>query len=463
MPDITALPYTISSSGTYDVTADLTAAGTAITLNADNVVIRGQGGVRKTITYADSAGGHGVVAAGNRTNITIEDLNFVKGAFEPTNVSGDQSDGVRFALNFTNLLIQRCGFTVGRGGTVGSTGTCHGVRLNGFTLTTCSLTIDACDFSLVGVSATDNSAGRCLSIDGSAAARIAGEVKNCTFTLNNFKSLPGGYPSILYVDVQNTAYTFTMHDCTATIGSTADTAQGVTTWNTTFFEFYRWTINCAGAQSRPVIFNGTSNDNIFRDSVVTMTNTTEATQSSGLRTRYYAKRNQFYRNTIDCSASTRSYCIYAGGQETTTGFEPSEANVWRDNVFKGSTTLETVRVFEGSLNDWFYYNTWQNNTPGQTTRDLFIGTTNATNGNVSGLKFAYERGINKVEGTQGVGTTVEVTFCNCDHRNGTDMAAGDIVIAGATVTVTNVAGACMVGPPPAAGGGLSGLSGLTCP
>jgi len=75
--DITSLPYTISSPGTYEIAANLsTSSSPAITIDASNVTLQGKNGTNYRVTYN---GGKGIEIDSGKDDITIQDFELYQG------------------------------------------------------------------------------------------------------------------------------------------------------------------------------------------------------------------------------------------------------------------------------------------------------------------------------------------------------------------------------------------------
>lgn len=125
---ITAVPFTITKSGTYTLKADLTLAGvaeTAITVNASNVLIDLK---NNTLSSTSSAGSTiGILLSGTANNLTIQG-GTISGFVTGIEITGTQQlvQNLRLVNNSVGVaiftggqsVIQNC-LIVGRGTTAG--------------------------------------------------------------------------------------------------------------------------------------------------------------------------------------------------------------------------------------------------------------------------------------------------------------------------------------------------------
>jgi parallel beta-helix repeat protein len=103
--------YTISSPGVYDLTGNISAVGTGLTNNADNVIVYGHG---YTVFYENSGWGCGFLGISTHTNVTLRDINFVC-------ANGSYTDGSAIYCTAINKMsIINC---------TGSTSAGHGIAL----------------------------------------------------------------------------------------------------------------------------------------------------------------------------------------------------------------------------------------------------------------------------------------------------------------------------------------------
>ncbi|MFH1917685.1 MAG: right-handed parallel beta-helix repeat-containing protein, partial [Nanoarchaeota archaeon] len=108
---------TISSSGTYTLTADVSSAGTCFTIGADDVVLDCNG---FTINYSQSSYGHGV-AASSKDNLTIKNCVIVYGGSATANNYGVYFEVIGNGTIYNNSI------------TTGGTGNNNGIRISSTT------------------------------------------------------------------------------------------------------------------------------------------------------------------------------------------------------------------------------------------------------------------------------------------------------------------------------------------
>ena len=121
---------TLSSSGTYTLTANVSSTGTCFTISSDDIILDGAG---YTINYSKISTGYGIYNSGGYDNITIKNLNIVQ-----DNLSVSNSYGIRTS-GMLNSIIQNITITTygsgGRGIYVAGTSDSNNITNNTITTT----------------------------------------------------------------------------------------------------------------------------------------------------------------------------------------------------------------------------------------------------------------------------------------------------------------------------------------
>jgi hypothetical protein len=131
---ISSLPYTIKSSGYYEVVNNLSiSAGIGITIDADNVTLYGAGG-GKTITYAKSGKGIGIMVEYGVSNLTIYNLTLTQSSAHDKSVAIDGGPVTKTIIRDSTINIKSAVDRVVKGISVKAADTSSYIQNNVFNI-----------------------------------------------------------------------------------------------------------------------------------------------------------------------------------------------------------------------------------------------------------------------------------------------------------------------------------------
>ncbi|MDA8324835.1 MAG: hypothetical protein M0033_01320 [Nitrospiraceae bacterium] len=418
---ISSLPYNRNIPGeTYVLGANLSAAGTAITVSADNIVLDGQG---HTLTYGTSQAGFGIDTGYTHiSGLEIKNFNIVQGAYEP--LTNEHAHAIRMVgSNVTGINIHNNTITLTHGGAYSGAFT-YGVDIEDFTAPMTAV-INSNIFNMTGTSA-ERGVNTGPNSGYMQAATVT--VENNTFNMHGLLSSPAGYPTAIVAGLGggNGAYNPNgveiIHNNTINMDSNCDTAQGMGAGSDIAYN----TINVSGAHSRGIVMDHAQYTKIYMNTIKMTCANAANDYSSGIRVRFAANKNEIFRNTIDASGCTGAggcFPLRVGGADTYGDMNTPAYNSFHDNVISinASTASEAIRLEDGSANSTFYRNTI-NATGGYAIYVTNSGQNSQNNNYITDPTFSYEniRGGSIYVSSAIAGGISGLVFCN-DGITGSDI------------------------------------------
>lgn len=395
--DITSLPFTCSTAGeTYVVSSNLTLnSGDAITVTADNVVINGN---NKTVTYAVTGQGYGILINTTVTSIEIYNLALTQGGYDPA--AGQRVHGIYRNGNISGVKIHDNTINIAKSGAVADA--------FGYAIYLANIANPSIGNAIYSntITATGMSGGRGISISAQGTGSFSGFIDSNTITLSNMTSVPAGYPSAIFIsDVPGT---LNIYSNSITIDSGSSVAQGIAFWNTDNSVVRNNTISMAGKGSRAILINGgASNNEVYLNTITITSQNGVGEISSGIRVRFGSNSNNIYRNIITATGAINGFPIRYG--------EDSGSGIPTGNVFHHNTLSSNSRVvsIEGACTNTDFYANIITNTNTVSGYAIYIY---GHNGEVvNDLVFSHETITGKtvrIIGISGETGTVGVSFCS---------------------------------------------------
>lgn len=397
--DITILPFTCSTAGeTYVVSSNLTLnSGDAITVTADNVIINGNG---KTVTYAVTGAGYGVLINTTVTSIEIYNLTLTQGGYDP--LAGERVHGIYRNGNISGVKLHDNTISIAKTGAVANA---YGYAINLANLVNNSIgnSIYSNTINVTGVSG-----GRGISVEISGAGKFSGSMYGNTITISNLTSVPASYPRAISLGNGSASAGVSIYSNTVTVDSGSSIAQGISLWASDNNIIRSNTVNLAGLNSRAILIDGASDSNEIYLNTVNLTSANGASEhSAGVRIRYGSSNNKVYRNIITATpASANCFPIRHGGYSVAEG--TPTGNVFHHNTLSGGSNV--IYIEGGSANTRFYGNTIANTGGGNA-----INVYGATGDYSDDLAFSYETitgpATVRFAGMAGQPTSTNFVFC----------------------------------------------------
>lgn len=312
------IPYTISSSGTYEITEDITYSGAspAITVSAANAIIRGKGGVSRAITVS---GNDAIYSGNNYAGLEVYDLTIaMNGAYDCihlTNGTGSKS----VTIHDVDMNISL------------NSGEANGIWFDGGSATLTG-SIYNCEITFSGKYSGTNRSSGIVGTGPSSSSNSRFEIHSNVITITGHQTNGIRFYGGNYYIIRNN---------TVTANSSSDNVKGIQ------------------------IDGGASFCKIHSNSINIRSNDTTA-NSYGLRVRFGASSNEIYSNTVNVADSTGSYAAYGislGGDEGT----ECNGNLIHNNTITGAGSNIPVSLYnssgDGTGND-FYCNVITNSGEG---------------------------------------------------------------------------------------------------
>lgn len=397
--NITNLPFTCSTPGeTYVVSSNLTLnSGDAITVTADNVVINGN---NKTVTYAVTGQGYGILINTTVTGIEIYNLTLTQGGYDP--LAGERVHGIYRNGNSSGVKIHNNTISIAKTGAVGNA--------YGYAIYLSSIANNSTGNAIYSntITVTGTSAGRGISAEISGAGKFSGSIYGNTVTISNLTSAPAGYPRAIYLENGSASAGVSIYSNTVTVDSGSSIAQGITLLNADNNIVRGNTVNLAGLNSRAILIDYRADSNEVYLNTINLTSANGVSEhSAGVRIRYGSSNNKVYRNIITATpASVNCFPIRHGGYVASEG--TPTGNVFHHNTLSGGTNV--IYIEGGSANTRFYGNTIANTGGGNA-----INVYGATGDYSDDLAFSYETitgpATVRFAGMAGQPTSTNFVFC----------------------------------------------------
>jgi hypothetical protein len=410
---ISRLPYTISSSGSYQISSDLSVnSGAGITISASNVVLYGaNSGTR--IEYSKSGKGYGIDIKSGKSNIEIYnlDLKQVSSYDGSASVNGGAASGVD---------IHDCKFTIKSG--TGAVATAIGLKVSDS-----SSQVRNCTFNISGVDR----------FYGFKPYVGAWKIHDNTFTVSNHvRNGYNPYPFVVYASSNMEIY-----DNDFNIDG--QVINGIAAYNRDNVKVHDNVINYASDKGGRMIFpdGGSSNWEIY-DNQITVNSQTGDTQYI-IRVRGIdggaSNNTKIRRNTVDASnASGPIYLLSLGDNYAITG------TVIAENYFKGKYS---IFQWYGTANSTdIYCNTIVHT--GTSGYPFYIGSRSPSDTNIFNNTLSTNRSDGALIYTTKSNGGVKV--CNNDLGSSEIAGGGSVSITGTVCSssCTDVAGPPVSTPPP---------------
>jgi hypothetical protein len=325
--NVTSLPLVCNKAGqTYVIANDLTSSsGAAITVQADNVKIDGNG---KTLTFGTgSAGGTGIRLSQSVDNLEVFNLRIVQGsgggrAFES---NSNQVDG----LKLHDLQI------------VSENVVSSGIRLSNLPKTS-GISISRNTISVNGISP---GSGNGIYIEGDGGT-ITGAVSQNTITLGN--KVEAGRSACIVV----TGFSGPLEIWGNTLNMYHGyQGEGLQSWNASDNIIRDNTVNMHCMECRGLLIDGASNGNRVYGNKIYQ-NPSDGFQY-GIRVRYASSNNEIYNNLVQGAAGNHDRIgIYLGeSQLQTWPIGPPVNNRIVNNTF--ICGKECISIRQGSESNYF--------------------------------------------------------------------------------------------------------------
>ncbi|OPY78305.1 MAG: hypothetical protein A4E65_02328 [Syntrophorhabdus sp. PtaU1.Bin153] len=419
-----SMPLTISSSGTYELTEDITYAGGAaitITSAAADVIIRGKNGTHYTLTVS---GGDAITSNNAWNSLEVYDINVaMNGAYDCVhmrNTTGTKTvkvHDVTFNMNLTSASgeINGIWFDGGLGTILGS------IYNNTFTFS--------------GTYSGTNRASAVAGTGPSTSASNKFEIYNNTITITGHQTEGIRFYGGNYWVIRNN---------TITSESSADNNKFIQIdGNADYCEVYKNTLT------------------------INSTNTSSA--SYGIRVRYGADYTKVYDNNIDASGgnsgSYASHCIAAAGEQDTdpeseppVDLPPNGLEVY-NNTLKSAGSGFCILLPGSVTNSYYYCNGCTKDSGYGMSLTNYDTTPTMTNVEIAKNTFTITSYTDAVSIGSGI-TTSDITFCS-NTVNGSAMVTGDVTDAGSggwSITSTCDKSCSTVATPQIIGGSCSGCT-----
>ena len=392
---------TISSSGTYTLTANKTCSGTWITISADDVVIDGANYI---VTYGDSSSASGIVVNDGYSGLEIKNLTLTQGASGGNGVYALNADMTSFDIHDNTFNMNQ---SVNFSAIKSSYGNYDDLKIHNNI------------FNL-----NPNTSGQIwgIYIEGDTNHNI--DIYSNTFTLGT--NVGVDRPAAARFGISGTStITPTFRGNTITIeGSMAYAWLG---WGSDYWDISNneITISSTANNSKGIQLDGGSDYNVVRDNIITINANNTSSASYGVRIRFGSDHNEVFRNKIDASGSSgsyASYCVSVGADQTTDPTDPPSDNEVYSNMLTGSGANIPIQLYEDNLNNYFYCNSLSNGSG--------YGVTTYGGGTLEGVKF--DKNKYTITNDYAVhiifsasATITGMVFCE-EKINGTDMESSDV-------------------------------------
>jgi hypothetical protein len=309
---IDTLPYTINSSGEYQISQDLSiSSGTGITINADNVTLSGTG---TRITYSVSAPGTAINISSGRENIVIQNLTLhQEGVYQNSKGITGSSLQSFVADNITINVISGVS-TAGYGFDVSADSNSH---------------IQNCSINISGES-------RFYGIDKPSNMKI----HDCTFTVSNHSN-PSQYPYVIYNPDNSEIYNnhFDINGAKVNVFGSWGGDNNLIHGNTINY-------NCTDG-GRVFLMNGGADGwEIFNNTIIVTSNTSESQYVLRIRgiDGKSADNNSFHHNTVDITNASGQISAISLGDNS-----PMYGNKIYSNLLKSKSSV--VNFYHSNADD----------------------------------------------------------------------------------------------------------------
>jgi hypothetical protein len=312
--DIDSLPYTISSSGEYQISQDLSiSSGTGINIEADNVTLYGtETGTR--IVYSVSGSGTAIEISERRENILIRDLTLHQQGVYLNSKGITGSSLQSFVADNVTINVKSGVSTAGYGFDVSGDSSSH---------------IQNCSLNISGES-------RFYGIDSPSSMKI----HDCTFTVSNHSN-PSQYPYVIYNPSNSEIYKndFDINGAKVNVFGS---------WGGDNNLIYGNIINYSCTDGgRVFLMNGGADGwDIYDNTIIVTSNTAESQYVLRIRgiDGNSADNNLFHHNTVDISGTSGEiYAISLGDNS------PMYGNKIYSNLLKSNTNV--VNFYSSNADD----------------------------------------------------------------------------------------------------------------
>ncbi len=311
---IDTLPYTISSSGEYQISQDLSiSSGTGITIDADNVTIYGTGTETK-INYSVSGAGTAVKISEGKENILIRDLSLQQQGIYSNSKGITGTSLKNFAADNVTIHVKSGISAAGYGFDVSADSNSH---------------IQNCSINISGQS-------RFYGIDGPSNMKI----HDCTFTVSNHSN-PSQYPYVIYNPDHSEIYNnhFEINGAKVNVFGS---------WGGDNNLIYGNTINYSCTDGgRIFLMNGGADGwDIYDNTIIVTSNTSESQYVLRIRgiDGKSADNNLFHHNTVEISGTSGKISAISLGDNS-----PMYGNKIYSNLLKSNSNV--VNFYHSNADD----------------------------------------------------------------------------------------------------------------